>query len=298
MSDENRYQEYDTWAWLYNQTMGPQYSKNQLQPLETLLLPRILPDAQILDLCCGTGHLAQHLIRKGYHVTGLDGSKAMLAYAAQNAPEAKLILDDARTFELPFKFDAVFSTSASLNHMMSLEELKQVFSQVHAALKENGVFLFDLNHPTQMAKWWRGGIAEGEIESEYAWAIASNYNPQDSTGYFKVILFQSPKNQSHSSGLPRRLLYKLLSLRLFTRFRLRVLARFSQWEKDWQSTVTIYHVKGYPSSEVESALVATGFTDIEIRTLDGWSQVDDNHSAYFICRKPKVEARSIASLQE
>ncbi|NJO80372.1 MAG: hypothetical protein HC827_18920 [Cyanobacteria bacterium RM1_2_2] len=37
----NRYTEYDTWAWLYNQTMGPQYSASQIRPLENLLLPSV-----------------------------------------------------------------------------------------------------------------------------------------------------------------------------------------------------------------------------------------------------------------
>lgn len=286
MLETNRYQEYDTWAWLYNQTMGPEYSQQQLQPLEILLLPKLPQSAKILDLCCGTGNLTQLLIRQGYHVTGLDGSEAMLAYASVNAPQAEFILNDARTFELPNHFDAVISTSASLNHLMSIEDLKQVFGQVYTALKENGLFLFDLNHPTQMAKWWRGGIAEGEIKSNYAWAIVSNYHQQDNTGYFKVILFRPSKNQRTVFGYLRGLLYKLLSLRILTRFRLRLLARFSQWEKNWPSTEMSYYVRGYSCSEIQSTLEAVGFTDVEIRTLDGSSHVDDNHSAYFICRKP------------
>ncbi|ELR97038.1 trans-aconitate 2-methyltransferase [Gloeocapsa sp. PCC 73106] len=287
MSKENRYQEYDTWAWLYNQTMGPEYSKSQLQPIETLLLPKIAKNTKVLDVCCGTGHLVQLLSEKGYQMTGLDGSEAMLTYASKNAPQAQFILDDARTFELPPIFDAVFSTSASLNHIMSIDELKQVFERVYAALKENGLFLFDLNHPNQMTKWWTGGIAEGEITSNYAWAIASRYYPQDNTGYFKVILFQAPTNQTNPLKLPKLLLYKLLNLRILTRLRLKVLARFSQWEKNWQSSEITYHVKGYPHAEVESALIAAGFSDIELRTLEGDNTIDENHSVYFICHKAK-----------
>lgn len=291
MNVENRYKDYDTWAWLYNQTMGPQYCKNQLQPLETLLLPHLPPGAKILDLCCGTGHLVQLLIRKGYQVMGLDGSETMLAYAQQNAPQGQFILSDARNFKLPPTFDAVFSTSASLNHIMSLDELKQVFRQVYSALQENGWFLFDLNHPGQMEKWWKGGIAEGEIEGDYAWAIASNYNPEKTTGYFKVILFQAPKNRSVPFGSLiqktfKRLLYKILSLRILTRFRFRLLSKFHHWEKDWQAREMTYLVKGYSSKEIQSALETVGFTDVSIQTLEGNSVVDNNHSAYFICRKP------------
>jgi SAM-dependent methyltransferase len=284
MLKENRYQEYDTWAWLYNQTMGPEYSQTQLQPLEKLLLPKIPKNAQILDLCCGTGHLVQLLSQKGHQMTGIDGSDAMLAYAYQNASQAQFILDDARTFALPSQFDAVFSTSASLNHIMSIEELKQVFQQVYDCLNENGLFLFDLNHSSQMTKWWKGNIVEGEIESDYAWFLIPCYNPQDNTGYFKITLFQSPNRQT---SFLKRLLYKLLSLRRLTRFRFKILSQFSQWEKTWQCSEMTYDVKGYPNSAVQSALESVGFTEIEICTLEGKSLVDDNHSAYFICHKKR-----------
>lgn len=291
MTVENRYKDYDTWAWLYNQTMGPQYCKNQLQPLETLILPHLPQRAKILDLCCGTGHLVQQLLNKGYQVTGLDGSETMLAYALQNAPKGEFILSDARNFQLPTTFDAVFSTSASLNHIMNLEELKQVFRQVYSALQENGWFLFDLNHPVQMEKWWRGSIVEGEIEGNYAWALTSNYDPKNQTGYFKVILFQAPRNSSvtFSSLIQRtfrRLIYKLLSLKILTRFRLKLLSKFYQCEKGWQATEMTYFVKGYYIKEIKSALETVGFTDVSIQTLEGDSVVDNNHSAYFTCRKP------------
>lgn len=295
MSSENRYTDYDTWAWLYNKTMGPQYSKKQLSLLEKLLLPHLPKGAQILDLCCGTGQLVQQLLNKGYQVSGLDGSEAMLQYARQNAPGGKFILGDARFFELPFTFDAVFSTSASLNHVMSLEELKSVFRNVYAALRENGMFLFDLNHKGQLEKWWNGYIAEGEIEDECAWAITPSYNTKDETGNFKVTIFQAPsRNQDKKltkfgsiiQKKIKRWQYKMLNLRLLTRFRLKLLAKFQSVETNWQRSDIIYIVKGYSGAEVKSALEDVGFTEVTICTIEGNSVVDNNHSAHFICRKP------------
>ena len=61
MPKSHRYSEYDTWAWLYNHTMGPQYGLEQLKPVELMLLPHLSKDADLLDLCCGTGHLMQAL---------------------------------------------------------------------------------------------------------------------------------------------------------------------------------------------------------------------------------------------
>jgi len=45
----------------------------------------------VLDLCCGTGLLADELIARGYRVVGVDASDAMLALArGRLGPEVSL----------------------------------------------------------------------------------------------------------------------------------------------------------------------------------------------------------------
>ena len=286
MVKTNRYSEYDTWAWLYNHTMGPQYGLEQLKPVELMLLPHLPADADLLDLCCGTGNLMQALLHKGYRVAGLDGSEAMLDYARENAPQGEFILGDARNFNLPERFDGVVSSSASLNHILSIDELNRVFSSVYNALKPNGLFMFDLNHAGQMGKWWNSQITEGEIENELAWYITPNYNSTDRMGNFEVTMYQAPTQVRRKGGL-KKLLYKLLSLRLLTRFRLNVLSNFQQWE-NWQRSDITYDVRGYYPEEVKAALEEVGFTQVQIKTIDGKTELDNNHSAYFICQKAKI----------
>ena len=286
MVKTNRYSEYDTWAWLYNHTMGPQYGLEQLKPVELMLLPHLPADADLLDLCCGTGNLMQALLHKGYRVAGLDGSEAMLDYARENAPQGEFILGDARNFNLPERFDGVVSSSASLNHILSIDELNRVFSSVYNALKPNGLFMFDLNHAGQMGKWWNSQITEGEIENELAWYITPNYNSTDRMGNFEVTMYQAPTQVRRKGGL-KKLLYKLLSLRLLTRFRLNVLSNFQQWE-NWQRSDITYDVRGYYPEEIKAALEEVGFTQVQIKTIDGKTELDNNHSAYFICQKAKI----------
>ncbi|MEO1069543.1 MAG: class I SAM-dependent methyltransferase [Cyanobacteria bacterium J06638_6] len=289
MTTIHRYTDYDTWAWLYNETMGPDYGRAQLGLLKRVLLPELPTYADILDLCCGTGQLMQPLLEAGYRVTGLDGSAAMLDYARQNAPQGQYLLEDARTFERPDQFDGTFSTSASLNHIMTLADLTLVFRNVYRALRSQGVFVFDLNHPDQMQKWWRGQIAEGEIGPSYAWRLTPEYQPDTSEGAFHVEIFQAQPPSSWMGQLMqpfKQSLYKVLSRRRLTRFRLRLLARFDQIEPTWARSHLTYRVKGHSLSEVQSALNAVGFTDISLQTLDGNPTLDANHSAHFICRKP------------
>jgi len=290
MTTTHRYTDYDTWAWLYNETMGPDYGKAQLKLLRRVLLPELSPHAAILDLCCGTGQLMQPLLEAGYQVTGLDGSAAMLDYARQNAPLGHYLLDDARTFYRPDQFDAAFSTSASLNHIMTLADLTLVFRNVYQALRPGGLFIFDLNHPDQMQKWWRNRIAEGEITHRYAWRLTPEYHPETSEGAFHVEIFQA---QLPASGLARltyplrQSLYRLLRLRRLTRFRLRLLSRFEKVEPTWTRSQLTYRVKGHPLPGVQTALESVGFTDITLQTIDGNPTLDANHSAHFICRKPR-----------
>ncbi|WP_414526549.1 class I SAM-dependent methyltransferase [Nodularia chucula] len=288
ISNTPNHTEYDTWAWLYNQTMGPEYCQNQLKPLEKILLPRLKQNAQILDLCCGTGQLVQILINQGYQITGIDNSTQMLNYARQNAPNGKFILADARQFELPPSFDAAFSTSAALNHIMTIPELQQVFQRVYLALKDNGWFLFDINHHQQMQRWWRGKIVEGEIENKYAWMLTPNYNPDERKGYFQVTMFQQ-KTKPSSTLLLRtmwRLFYPILNHRLLYKLRRKLLTEFQAKEKNWQRMSEKYPVRGHIPEEIKTALEQTGFTDIHILTLEGNPTIDDRHSAYFLCRKP------------
>jgi len=139
------YSDYDRFAWVYNKHWGNSFTELALRVLEKLVFPYLSAKARILDLCCGTGQLAQALIARGYRVTGLDGSSEMLRFARENAPAGEFIVDDARSFKLPDSYHAVVSTFDSLNHIMTLEELTSVFRNVYAALQEGGFSFFDLN---------------------------------------------------------------------------------------------------------------------------------------------------------
>ena len=80
------YTAYDPFAWLYNRHWKGRFHPVAMAVMEKILLPRLPDGARILDLCCGPGWLADVLSKRGYRVTGLDGSAEMLRYARENAP--------------------------------------------------------------------------------------------------------------------------------------------------------------------------------------------------------------------
>ncbi|RYG60250.1 class I SAM-dependent methyltransferase, partial [bacterium] len=69
------------------------------------------PGELILDLGCGTGHLTARIEQRGAAVIGLDPSEKMLETARREYQDIDFRQDDARTFEFPERFDAIFSNA-------------------------------------------------------------------------------------------------------------------------------------------------------------------------------------------
>ncbi len=91
------------------------------------------PDAGwILDLGCGQGRFARRLIERGYRVTGLDLSRAMLA-KAHGMPR---VLGSSR--RLPFA-DGTFAAVVSIEVFEHLGPLERPLAEVFRVLKPGGI---------------------------------------------------------------------------------------------------------------------------------------------------------------
>jgi len=97
-----------------------------------LLAPE--PGELILDLGCGSGELTQQLADRGAEVIGLDASAEMIAKADAQFPTLDFRVGDGASFELPERFDAIFS-NAALHWMPNAAAVVQ---QMHKHLKPGG----------------------------------------------------------------------------------------------------------------------------------------------------------------
>jgi ubiquinone/menaquinone biosynthesis C-methylase UbiE len=128
-------------------------------------------DAQILDLCCGSGQVTGILLEYSDDVTGLDVSPLSLSRCRQNVPQAKYV--EALAEEMPFAdgtFDLVHTSAAM--HEMTRSQLAQIFAQVYRVLKSGGTFaLVDFHRPTNLLFMPGLSIFFWLFETDSAWHL-------------------------------------------------------------------------------------------------------------------------------
>jgi len=112
----------------------------------------------VLDLGCGTGITSWILSERGFRVTGIDASPAMLAEAKDKAPDQdqdddvvialappQFVQQDIRTLDVAAgSVDMVMATGNVINELGSLRELQQTFARIASALDQGRMFVFDV----------------------------------------------------------------------------------------------------------------------------------------------------------
>jgi SAM-dependent methyltransferase len=101
----------------------------------------------ILDLGCGTGGHAVLLARKGYRVTGVDRSDAMLAIAEekkrQGGGSVEFEKGDISTVRLGRSFDTAIAMFAVMGYQTTNEDLERSLLNTGRHLNRDGLLIFD-----------------------------------------------------------------------------------------------------------------------------------------------------------
>ncbi len=247
MPQHERYSAYDAFAWIYERHWSTEVPPQLWSAINNLLVPHLPKHARVLDLCCGTGYTAAKLTAHGFAVDGLDGSKEMLRYARRAVPFARFLLADARSFDSPPVYHAVVSTFDSLNHVLALDELTQVFCNVHQALLPAGFFLFDLNMERAFLQHWENYYAI--VEDRDVCVLRGAYDRTERIGYYDITMFQR-------SG------------------------------KLWQRTDAVIRERCYTAREIKKALKAAGFAEISMYdAAKDLGLAEHTGRAFFLARK-------------
>jgi SAM-dependent methyltransferase len=105
----------------------------------------------VLELACGTGRITIPIAEKGFRVTGLDISEAMLSRAKSKATAKGVQVDwvraDCRSYQLHKHFAFVFFPFNSITHVHDLESFEACFTCVREHLADSGRFVIDVFNP-------------------------------------------------------------------------------------------------------------------------------------------------------
>jgi SAM-dependent methyltransferase len=151
----------------------------------------------VLDLCCGTGQLAQHFLDHGYQITGVDLSEPMLEHARANnavyiiTGQARFVQGDASDFTLPDTYGLVVSTYDALNHLPDFAALAGCFRSVYRVLAEDGIFIFDLNTLEGLRRWTGISVSDSP---EMLLVIRSLFDEQQQKAFTAISGFIAAGN--------------------------------------------------------------------------------------------------------
>ena len=207
----------------------------------------IKDDASILDLGCGTGKMARRLAKKGYEVTAVDNSMDMLEVAASEEDDGILyVLQDMISLELPKKVDAVVSICDCMNYILEMDDLREVFTRVKRFLKEDGVFMFDMNsHYKYKEILACNTFAEDREDASFIWD--NFYDEEDRINEYQLSLFIQNEQGTYNK-------YEELHLQ-----------------------------KAYEEEEIKKLLFEAGFKNVSVYDAETLDEVkEDTQRIYFI----------------
>jgi SAM-dependent methyltransferase len=129
---------YDAIAGQFADVWFPHPPKQALEKLLALLPKR----AAILDAGCGPGHHSRYFAARGYRVTGIDLSCAMLNIARRSVFSVPFVQMDMERLGSGTKFDAVWCAGAAIH--IPRERLPALLAGFRGALADKGVLGLNL----------------------------------------------------------------------------------------------------------------------------------------------------------
>ncbi|GHO67637.1 methyltransferase type 11 [Ktedonobacter sp. SOSP1-85] len=147
MSSQPWYQTFfgEDYLQIYSPFLPASRTQHEVSAIEALL--HLTPGMRILDVCCGDGRHALPLAQRGYAVTGLDLSAALLDRARQETARLHLNIDwlqqDMRSIPYEDTFDAAINIFTSFGYFEQEEDDLLVLKEIHKALAPGGIFLLE-----------------------------------------------------------------------------------------------------------------------------------------------------------
>ncbi|MFC9221458.1 class I SAM-dependent methyltransferase [Streptomyces hygroscopicus] len=148
MTHTGGFQDDEFWTEFYDFLFSEQRFSQAERLLDTSPLLAFPRGARVLDLCCGPGVFTVPLARRGYDVTGVDRSPAMLdrarKLAAETGATVRYVQADVLEYTEPEAFDVVLNMFTSFGYFEDPADNMRVLHSMHAALAPGGTLVLDV----------------------------------------------------------------------------------------------------------------------------------------------------------
>ncbi|MFI6642750.1 class I SAM-dependent methyltransferase [Streptomyces sp. NPDC050504] len=148
MTHTGGFQDDDFWIEFHDFLFSEQRYTQAEELLDSSPLLSFAPGARILDLCCGPGVFTVPLARRGFDVTGVDRSPAMLERARKRAADAgaapAYVRADMREYAQPGAFDVVLNMFTSFGYFEDPADNSRALRTMHDSLVPGGTVLLDM----------------------------------------------------------------------------------------------------------------------------------------------------------
>lgn len=129
----------------YLENTEDSYQRQVILPnLLRLLAPK--RGDRVLDVACGQGFFTRAFAQAGAHVEGADISKELIARARELSPK-NIPFHVAPAHQLSFAKDASFDAATIVLAIQNIENITEVFAEVHRILKSGGRLFLAMVHP-------------------------------------------------------------------------------------------------------------------------------------------------------
>lgn len=124
------------------------YAPRKDYAAEADFLIRLMDEARpgartVLDVGCGTGAHARHLIDRGYVVDGVDVEPAFVEIARAKCPEGGFVVGDMTALDLPGRYDVVTCLFSAIGYVRTGPALRESILRMRRHLNVDGVLLVD-----------------------------------------------------------------------------------------------------------------------------------------------------------
>jgi SAM-dependent methyltransferase len=138
---------YEALAAVYDDVTADHDYEGWTATLERLARRHGLRGTLLLDAACGTGKSFLPALRRGWDVTGVDLSPAMLAVARAKAPGVELVEADVRALpaRLARDFDWITLLDDVVNYLLEPDDVASCMTSLARCARPGGLLLLDAN---------------------------------------------------------------------------------------------------------------------------------------------------------